>query len=95
MKIEVNGSIEFLPEEPEARRARVGQLIEPLVGPDLCAMLLPGLTKADLAAENEELRGQVDDLEEQVRNLEDEVENLSGNLETCRDIIRETRRLPK
>ena len=23
MKIEVNGSIEFLPEEPEARRARV------------------------------------------------------------------------
>ena len=91
MKIEVNGSIEFLPEEPEARRARVEQLIEPLVGPDLCAMLLPGLTKADLA---EELREQVENLEEQIRDLEDEVENLSGNLETCRDIIRETRRLP-
>ena len=44
MKIEVNGSIEFLPEEPEARRARVEQLIAPLVGPDLCAVLLPGLT---------------------------------------------------
>lgn len=92
MKIEVNGSIEFLPEEPEARQARVEQLIEPLVGPDLCAVLLPGLIKADLA---EELRAQVEDLEEQVRDLEDEVESLSDNLETCRDIIRETRRLPK
>lgn len=92
MKIEVNGSIEFLPEEPEARRARVEQLIAPLVGPDLCAMLLPGLIEADLA---EELRAQVEDLEEQIWDLEDEVENLSDNLETCRDIIRETRRIPK
>lgn len=84
MKAEIDGHIEFLPDEKEALHAALERLLPERLGPDLSGIVLRELRAAPdvdaLERENEELY-------DRVQALQDEVEDLSWSLEECREAL--------
>lgn len=82
MKLNLPGGIAFLPNEPEARDARMVDLVRGYMGADAAGEIAGSLGLARqaerLEAENERLLGRIEDLEAQKDQLEDRILDLRG-----------------
>ena len=82
MKLNLPGGIAFLPNEPEARDARLVDLVRGYMGADAAGEIAGALGLARqaerLEAETERLLGRIEDLEAQKDQLEDQILDLRG-----------------
>ena len=82
MKLKLPGGIAFLPDEPEARDARLVDLVRGYMGADAAGEIAGALGLARqaerLEAETERLLGRIEDLEAQKDQLEDQILDLRG-----------------